>query len=153
MAESDFVLAFDPGRDKSGFAFVDLDGGLIASGIFPTSEFERFLADLSPYVIEGVPPENALQRVKIIIIGNGTHSREFSGRVESVMGREVMTVDERNTTLEARGLYWRLHRPGILMRILPEGMRVPGRVLDDLAAWAVALRGLKKYRDISGNKL
>ena len=62
MAESDFVLAFDPGRDKSGFAFVDLDGGLIASGIFPTSEFERFLADLSPYVIEGVPPENAIQR-------------------------------------------------------------------------------------------
>lgn len=153
MAESDFVLAFDPGRDKSGFAFVDLDGGLIASGIFPTSEFERFLADLSPYVIEGVPPENAIQRAKLIIIGNGTLSREFSGRVESVMGREVMTVDERNTTLEARGLYWRLHRPGILMRILPEGMRVPGRVLDDLAAWAVALRGLKKYRDISGNKL
>ena len=154
MAESDFVLAFDPGRDKSGFAFVDFDGGLIASGIFPTSEFKRLTDDLSPYIIEGVPPENAIQRVKLIIIGNGTHSREFAERVKAtITGHEVMTVDERNTTLEARGLYWKLHRPGIFMRLLPEGMRVPGRVLDDLAAWAVALRGLKKYRDISGNKL
>ncbi|MBQ4431329.1 MAG: hypothetical protein II877_07470, partial [Synergistaceae bacterium] len=124
-----------------------------SSGIFPTQELERFLVDLSPYIIEGTPPENAIQRAQLIIIGNGTHSREFSGRVEAMTGREVMTVDERNTTLEARGLYWKLHRPGIFMRLLPEGMRVPARVLDDLAAWAVALRGLKKYRDIRRNKL
>ncbi|MBQ4430978.1 MAG: endonuclease, partial [Synergistaceae bacterium] len=102
----DFVLAFDPGRDKTGFAFVDFDGGLIASGIFPTQELERFLAVLSPYVIEGTPPENAIPRAKLIITGNGTHSREFTGRAEAIMGRGVMTVDERNTTLEARGLYW-----------------------------------------------
>ena len=73
--------------------------------------------------------------------------------MRKIVGHEIITVDERNTTLEARSLYWRLHRPGIFVRLLPEGMRVPPRVIDDLAAWAVALRGLKEYRDIRGNKL
>ena len=36
------VLGFDPGRDKTGFSFVNSEGSLIASGIFPSSESDRF---------------------------------------------------------------------------------------------------------------
>ena len=150
------ALGLDPGRDKTGFAFVDFDGGLVVSGIFPTADSDAFVADFRPYIIEGSSeelPDDALGHVEFIAIGDGTTSREFSGKVRAWARCEVLEVDERNTTLEARGLYWKIHRPGIFVRLRPEGLRVPSRVLDDLAAWAVALRGLKKYRDIRGNKL
>ena len=42
--EEYIVLGLDPGRDKTGFAFADEEGGLIASGIFPSSESDIFFA-------------------------------------------------------------------------------------------------------------
>lgn len=154
--EKDLALGLDPGRDKTGFAFVNLEGDLLLSGIFPSSEAAKFFSDFTPYVIErriDSETRNFIQRVKFIAIGDGTTSRKFTETVKSLTDIEIITADERNTTLEARGLYWKIHRPGGLMRLLPEGMRVPKRILDDMAAWAVALRGLKKYRDIRRNKL
>lgn len=150
------VLGLDPGRDKTGFAFVNQEGGLILSGIFPTCEREKFFADFTPYVIEirgGEYDADMMRQVDFIAVGDGTTSRGFAEFVRGMAWCDVVTVDERNTTLEARGLYWRLHEPGFFARLMPEGMRVPERMLDDLAAWAVALRGLKKYRDIRRNKL
>ena len=164
--EKYLALGLDPGRAKTGFAFADMDGRLVAAGIFPADERENFFAGiessvsvLQSWFTEGTAeslPENLCGHVGIIIIGDGTTSREFAGYVRervSGWGCEVLTVDERNTTLEARNLYWKIHEPGFWTGLLPEGLRVPGRILDDLAAWAVALRGLKKYRDIRRNKL
>lgn len=65
----------------------------------------------------------------------------------------IVIINEHNTTLEARSLYWKIHTPGLLARLIPEGIRIPKRTLDDLAAWAIASRALKKYRDIRVNKL
>ena len=154
--EKDLALGLDPGRDKTGFAFVNLEGDLLLSGIFPSSETAKFFSDFTPYVIErriDSETHEVMSAVKFVAVGNGTSSTELTQQVRDLTGHEVITVDERNTTLEARSLYWKIHRPGMLMRLLPEGLRVPPRVLDDLAAWAVALRGLKKYRDIRRNKL
>ena len=161
--EETLALGIDPGRDKTGFAFVELQGGLLASGIFTTHEHLRFFAaltstreSLTQWLTEGKAdslPARLIDSVKFIAIGDGTHSREFSELVRKNLPCEVLTVDERNTTLEARNLYWTLHTPSFWARLLPEGLRVPKRVLDDLAAWAIALRALKKYRDISTNKL
>ena len=154
------ILAFDPGRDKTGFAFVNPDGTLIVSGIFPTQEklsfFTALKSDshiLAEFVTEGRFTENLLSRTKFIAVGNGTHSKEFAGHVRDNLSLEIITVDEKFTTLEARKLYWQIHKPGFLQRIIPESMRVPSRILDDLAAWAIALRAAKKYRDIRANKL
>ncbi len=255
--EKHIVLGLDPGRDKTGFAFVDREGELILSGIFPSSEGDKFFRGvksnfygdaatslnsngyaatptnpndsatflnsndvavtpqttnyaatslnsndvavtpqttnyaatslnsngyaatpqttndsatslnsndditnsngdaLSKWIIEKVSalPEDLLQAIAFIAIGNGTHSKHFTEKVRAVFSCEVLTVDERNTTLEARSLYWKLHAPNFWTRLIPEGLRVPARVLDDLAAWAIALRGLKKYRDINQNRL
>lgn len=156
------ILAFDPGRDKNGFAFVDDDCSLILSGIFESSEREKFFDDLilnhglSKYIIERrieSLPENIISHVKFIATGNGTHSKEFHDYLKTRINLEVLVVDERNTTLEARKLYWKIHEPGFMMRLLPESMRVPSRVLDDLAAWSIGIRAMKKYRDIKENKL
>ena len=157
------ILALDPGRNKIGFAFTDLDGELISSGIFPQIEhvlfFHALLHDphsLSRWTLEGNTsslPNNLTQSLEFTAIGSGTYSQPFTDLAKNLLPCQVLTVDERNTTLEARSLYWRLHKPGIFMRLLPEGLRVPNRVLDDLAAWAIAVRALKKYRDIRRNKL
>ena len=161
--EETLTLGIDPGRDKTGFAFVDSNGALIASGIFPTHEHTRFFAalqaksgTLSQWLTEGDSdslPEDLTASIKFIAIGDGTHSHNFAQLLRNNLPCEVLTVDERNTTLEARNLYWKIHTPTFWQRLLPEGLRVPNRVLDDLAAWAIALRALKKYRDISTNKL
>ena len=190
--EKDLLLAFDPGRDKTGYAFTDLFGELILSGIFETGERENFFDGLKFGRIDNVIeknlelfpsglleiksaclPEheevtadndkNILSHVKFIAIGNGTNSRNFVEHVKNFCDKiecvifserpEVIIVDEKYTTLEARSLYWKIHKPGFLMKFIPEGLRVPARVLDDLAAWAIALRTVKKYRDISANKL
>ena len=173
VREEYIVLGLDPGRDKTGFAFVDSEGRLIVSGIFPSGESERFFAavravfsdgstslnsntdTLSEFIIEQFSafPENLSTALKFIAIGNGTYSKSCTLQVRNIFTCKVLTVDEHNTTLEARGLYWKLHKPNFWMRLIPEGLRVPSRVLDDLAAWAIALRGLKKYRDINQNRL
>ena len=154
IREEYIVLGLDPGRDKTGFAFADEEGGLIASGIFPSSKNDDFFGaviageSLTEFLIEGDSQalSNFPYSIKFIAIGDGTHSKDFTARVRAAFPCEVMTVDESNTTLEARGLYWKIHAPNFWMRLIPEGLRVPARVLDDLAAWAIALRGLKKYR-------
>ena len=154
--EKDLALGLDPGRDKTGFAFVNFDGELLLSGIFPSNETEKFFDDFTPYIVErkiDFSAEEIISQVKFIAVGNGTTSRDFTEKLRTITGHEIITVDEKNTTIEARNIYWKIHRPGIFLRFLPEGMRVPPRVVDDLAAFAVALRGLKKYRDIRRNKL
>ena len=207
VREERIVLGLDPGRDKTGFAFVDGEGELIVSGIFPSGESGRFFAAvmanfcggdavmnshddvmnlhdavmnphddamnlhgdahnphgdamnlhteaLSEWIIEKVSPlpEN-ISSIAFIAIGNGTHSKAFTQQVRAALPCKIITVDEKNTTLEARSLYWSLHAPSFWVRLLPEGLRFPARVLDDLAAWSIAVRGLKKYRDINQNRL
>ena len=145
------ILAFDPGRDKTGFALVHDDGELILSGIFPSSErqnfFERlFNNDIEEFIIEKREEiQNFIESVRFIAIGNGTYSKEFINAATSLQF-EIRITDERNTTLEARNLYWKIHKPGFFLRLLPQGLRVPPRVLDDLAAWAIARRqaGVRK---------
>ncbi|MDR3231544.1 MAG: hypothetical protein LBT65_08885 [Synergistaceae bacterium] len=75
-------------------------------------------------------------------LGNGTGSREAA---ECVMrfGLKMFLVDERGTTLAARDLYWKLHRPGLWRRCLPRSLWAPPGILDDMAAWAIALRGIE----------
>ena len=162
IREGSLVLGFDPGRDKTGFAFVNLEGGLLLSGIFPTTEHAQFFSALherealSVWTLEGsidALPDDVMESVLFVAVGNGTHSREFTQLLHDNLPCETVSVDEKNTTLEARKLYWQLHTPSLLMRLLPKGLRVPARVLDDLAAWSIALRAVKKYRDIRPNKL
>ena len=50
-------------------------------------------------------------------------------------------VEEYGTTLEAREIYWRLHAPRGLMKLVPTSLRTPPRNVDDLAAYAILLRG------------
>lgn len=155
----DLILGIDPGRDKTGFAFVKFpEGDLIASGIFRTDEKKHFLEFLSTkkffnkkWLIENFNYEEISDsNLKAIFIGNGTTSKNFFGENENNFLQEniyikIFEIDEKNTTLEARNLYWKIHKPNLFKRFLPRSMRVPSRKLDDLAAWAIVLKGLNIY--------
>ncbi len=45
-----------------------------------------------------------------------------------------MLVDERYSSLEARERYWQMYPPTGLARLIPKGMRVPPRPVDDIVA-------------------
>ena len=147
IGEKSLILGLDPGRDKVGFAFVTCSGELISSGIFPTSERDKFFtgedSSIANYVIEG-SSSVSLSDVKFIALGNGTSSKNFYEYVKNKVMCKIIIVNEKNSTLDARKLYWKIHKPGFFARILPESLRVPKRILDDLAAWEISLRALNQ---------
>ncbi len=151
------ALGIDPGRDKTGFAFVNFRGDLLASGIFPTEHSEIFVKSLREFSWEEfarnnwlieILQENFACDVKYIFVGNGTTSKDFVKNNFSGLLGKICEVDERNTTLEARDLYWKIHsNTGFFGRLLPKSIRIPPRKLDDLAAWAIAIRGLAALKN------
>ena len=74
--------------------------------------------------------------VDLILLGNGTSSEAWDGQFERIA--PVRKVNERGTTLRARGRYWQLWPPKGLQRLIPQGMRVPPGDLDAVAALVMA---------------
>jgi RNase H-fold protein (predicted Holliday junction resolvase) len=136
----------DPGREKFGVA-VGFCGKLVFSAIMPYERLDsalNYLASGNPSEVagwrkEGVPCDFA--ELGGVFLGGGTSHEEYEKRLR---GRRInyALTDERMTTLEARALYWRLHPPRGLKRLIPVAWRVPPRPIDDLAAWAIMRRAL-----------
>lgn len=139
----------DPGRDKFGFAITD-DGELIYSAIVPIARIDDAVALLASgkwsalslwgqeKIISQAELEDIGSRVKdyIIYIGNGTGSDVFQKKLREA-GLRFSVTDETDTTIEGRVLYWQLHKPRGLWRLVPTSLRVPPRPIDDMAAWAI----------------
>jgi RNase H-fold protein (predicted Holliday junction resolvase) len=135
----------DPGRDKFGLALGD-GSNLLFSAVIPVTDAEAALSrvargnfgGLAEWRREGdVPPENTL--IGAVYLGDGTGFHFFSEKLDRA-GLDYIVVDERLTTFDARGLYWKLHPPAGLWRLVPLTLRVPPRPVDDLAAWAIIMR-------------
>ena len=54
----------------------------------------------------------------------------------------IHIIDEAHSTEEARQLYWKLHPPKGLMKLIPLGMRTPPGNMDGLAAVILVQRYL-----------
>ena len=150
------ILGIDPGKNKTGWALVCSTGELILSGMFCVCELNAFLK-VFEYPVENweerlffctyekqpVELETRVPALDYVALGNGTGSREVAFQLGQ-SGLKTVLVDEKGTTLVARKLYWRIHRPAFWQMCLPYSLRVPPRVLDDLAAWAIALRSIER---------
>jgi len=135
----------DPGREKFGFALA-VPGKLVFAAIIPSDRLDAALAYISSgdagQIMEWRTEGAAhTETIKEVFIGNGTSHAEYEKKLREA-GVSYKLTDERMTTLEARGLYWKLHPPKGLLKIIPKQLRVPARNLDDLAAWAIIERGL-----------
>ena len=127
-------IGFDPGRDKCGRAIVAVD-----------SSSRYVIVDLavvrSPQAVAQLQADCQRYAVQAIALGNSTTSRQWHQDLSAALGAvlgdaapPLISVDERNTTLEARDRYWLLFPPRGLQRLIPGGLRMPPRPVDDVAA-------------------
>jgi RNase H-fold protein (predicted Holliday junction resolvase) len=132
------VLGIDPGSAKAGYAIVDARGTVLAAGIAP-------LDDLAERAAEAVRQHP----VVAVALGRGTNAAAVAVRVR---GLEVPMhlVDEFETTRRARDLYFAEHPPRGWRRLIPTGLQLPPRPIDDYAAILIARRFLARE---SGKKL
>ncbi|MDL2264705.1 RuvX/YqgF family protein [Synergistaceae bacterium OttesenSCG-928-I11] len=135
----------DPGREKFGLAICD-ESTLLFSAIVPVDAANVVadaiasgdFSDVARWRAEGDAPQPSL-RIDAIFLGDGTGHETFA-RALAERNIPFTLADETMTTLDARALYWRLHPPKFLWRLLPLSLRVPPRPIDDLAAWAIVRR-------------
>lgn len=149
-------LGLDPGIQKFGWAFL-IEENLLCSGISKTTCIGLFMEKvkkshwgyLDDSVLEGKLESLAGKTVDQVFLGNGTGGNLFRSSLSEDFP-EVVVVDERNSTLDARSIYWNLHPPRGWRRVLPLSLQTPPRPVDDLAAYGIALKGMrfKKEKEI-----
>jgi RNase H-fold protein (predicted Holliday junction resolvase) len=126
------ILGLDPGTRKCGYAVVTgVDAPPLALGIVPIETLAEQLA----HVLAATP-------VVLAAIGRGTNAAVVADVVRA-LGVPVELVDERETSLLARARFFRDHPPRGWRRIVPRGMLLPDRPIDDYAALLIAERFLK----------
>ena len=119
------VLAVDPGREKCGVAVCE-PGRVLAHRVVSPEH-------LTALVTEWV----AAFHVGHVLVGN----RTGSGRIRAILNGitvPVEAVEERGTTLAARGRYFRDHPLRGWRRFLPLSLQVPPEAYDDYAAILIA---------------
>ena len=148
------IIGLDPGRYKIGVACTDGDT-LLFSAIVPKAEedvlcsaiAENKFEKLSLWVKEGSTESiDKNEKPEGIMLGNGTSHPELEKKIREASDTALYIVNEYGTTLEGRKLYWRLNPPEGLWKIIPTSLRVPPRDIDDLAAYAIAIAGMKEVK-------
>ena len=119
-----YILGLDPGRDKCGVAVMNDRQEVIYHQVIDS---QRAIADLTQL--------SQQYNLDLIVMGDGTTSKNWRQQIESNLATvPVVTVNETNSTLEARDRYWIMYPPKGLQRIVPQGLRVPPRPVDDIVA-------------------
>jgi RNase H-fold protein (predicted Holliday junction resolvase) len=125
------ILGLDPGTRKCGYALLEaIDRAPIVLGIAPLDALRAVLESLV-----------AAHPVDLVALGRGTNSAHVA-TILSALSLPHVLVDERETTLRARGRFFRDHPPRGWKRLVPRGMLLPDRPVDDYAALLIAERYL-----------
>ena len=123
------VLGSDPGTRKVGFALVtDATSPALAMGI---ESLEALFERLQTLV--------AAHPVRAVALGGGTNAAVLRTLLER-LGAPVHMIDETDTSYRARALYFADHPPRGWRRLVPLGLQVPPRPIDDYAALLIARR-------------
>ncbi|NMD17313.1 MAG: hypothetical protein GYA82_01880, partial [Synergistaceae bacterium] len=94
---------------------------------------------LDESAIERSDAEDSRTFPGFVIVGSGTGSAACVKRLVSA-GLRVEQVPEEYSSERGRAIYWQIHPPRGLQRLIPRGLLVPPRSVDDLAAWSLVLR-------------
>jgi RNase H-fold protein (predicted Holliday junction resolvase) len=132
------ILGFDPGKDKCGLAVMGLDRQLHNHQIVPASE-----AIATIQILQQRYP------VSLLVMGNQTTAKQWKQKLQTELAQplNIVLVDERYSTLEARDRYWQMYPPKGLTKLLPKGMRQPPRPIDDIVAILLIERYLNRLTE------
>jgi RNase H-fold protein (predicted Holliday junction resolvase) len=119
------ILGLDPGRDKCGLAVIDSKKQLVYHQVVETIEAIAIIQQLCRQFT-----------VDLIVMGDGTTSSNWREKIRTsgIQELPIITVDETNSTIEARDRYWLMYPPTGLQRLIPQGLRIPPRPVDDIVA-------------------
>jgi RNase H-fold protein (predicted Holliday junction resolvase) len=127
------ILGFDPGRDKCGIAIADQNRLIYYHQVvFAESAIATMQELVAQFAVES------------IVMGNLTTAKSWHEQLQSTFTPiTIILVDEKNSTLEARERYWQMYPPQGLQKLIPQGLRLPPRPIDDL----VAILLIERYLD------
>lgn len=134
------ILGFDPGKDKCGIAIMTEVKELLYHQVIPSTQAIAILKSLVQKY-----------QIKQIIMGDQTTSKKWQTLLTENLDPQILInlIDERNSSLEARDLYWEMYPAQGLQKLIPQGLRVPPRPIDDLVAILLIKRYLKKVNSNS----
>lgn len=133
----EWYLGVDPGRAKTGFAWVEADGSIKKVAVLATADLKEML----PQILESVPAA--------IILGNGTNSDSIKKMLlEANNVIKILIIEEGYSTEAARKLYWQENPPHGWRRLFPLGLQVPPVNLDGYAAAVLVRRYLEKINTV-----
>lgn len=132
------ILGFDPGKDKCGLAVMGLDRRLYYHQVVPAQE-----------AIANIDTLQQKFPISLLVMGNQTTAKQWKQQLSQQLTQplNIILVDERYTTLEARDRYWQMYPPKGLTKLLPQGMRQPPRPIDDIVAILLIERYLTRLTE------
>ena len=140
MALEAYVLAVDPGRDKTGVAILTKTAQLVMMDIVHTDSVMRELQSLL----------RMYAGVSVLVCGNGTNHKAVGTIVKNLaeeQGKAFTFVNEKHTTEEARRRYFEVYPPTGWRKLLPKGMLYPPVPVDDITAWIIGERWLVTHKE------
>ncbi|MGK7912533.1 MAG: resolvase [Synechococcus sp.] len=149
-----YLMGFDPGRDKCGLAVAKVAEPLRAregeTGALNAMELchreivrsddveTRLQAQFDTFHLDSDVPLD-------FIMGNQTTARRWQQRLLQTFPKlNIHLVDERFSSQEARQRYWSIYPARGLQRFIPLGMREPPRPIDDIVAQILIERYLQQ---------
>lgn len=135
MTLEPYVLAVDPGRDKTGIAILTKKAQLVMMDIVST---DSVLGEIQSLLA-------MYPTVSVLVCGNGTNHKAVGTIIKSLAKEleKVFTfVNEKHTTEEARRRYFEVHPPTGWRKLVPKGMLYPPVPVDDITAWIIGERWL-----------
>jgi RNase H-fold protein (predicted Holliday junction resolvase) len=129
------ILGFDPGKDKCGVAVMAVDRQLYYHEVI-----------LSENAIASIEELRQRFPISLLVMGDQTTSKRWKQKLQTELSEviNIILIDERYSTLEARDRYWQMYPPTGLTKLLPQGMRQPPRPIDDIVAILLIERYLSR---------
>ena len=125
------LAAIDPGRSKCGLVLADGSrAAVLAAGVLPPQRCQELL-------LEWIRTPGC----STVLLGDGTGSQPWLQWL-SAHRLPMLLVPEAGTTLAARQRYWQLEPARGWRRLLPRGLRLPPRDVDDVVAQLLLERHL-----------
>ena len=117
------VITIDPGKSKCGLVLAEITEKKVYEAIVVKSELlENYLRNLI-----------AAEDVSLIIIGNGTTSKEIREKLY-FFKKEIITFEEKNTTYRAKARYFELFPISGLKFLMPREVFIINKNLDAISA-------------------